>query len=1827
MRHRALVGIISILGVAALFVLFAALASSLSPPDSAYAQSNTPPSFPSEAPTPDVDENTPSYENIGDPVTATDGDNDTLTYSLENAGVSHFRIDSDTGQLQTGAPLDYETQSSYTVTVIATDPAGATGRITVTITVNDVNEPGTVSLSWKQPQVGTVLTATLTDPDGDISGITWQWAKSDSGSKNSNYTDISGETASTYTPVAADVGKYIRATASYTDGEGAGKSAEATSYQPARAVPSDNQAPVFDMDNSAGYGCPEDINADFCLYAHKNTPVGAEIYNPARATDPDRNDEIRYSLEGADANSFGIVPSNGYLVTKTPLNNAGYRRYAVTLKATDSSGASDTVTMTIRLSGGRWNPVVTGPERITYPENGTWRLAKYTAEVPDGPTHGWLINVEPGGGEGDFFHIDYDGVLTFRQPPDYEDSADDGGNHEYFFFILAYDGNPPSGQRPGSTFYPVHVIVTNVDEVLEINGPTAVDYAEGRTDAVASYTVTGNEGPVSWELSGDDSEHFDISSGGELTFKTPPDYDNPEDADGDNAYLLSITVTDGTETKVEPVRVRVTDTNAPPAFAAATDTRTIAENTEARENIGDAITATDPDSGDTLTYTWGGADASSFDVLSYSGQVQTLAPLDYETRNSYSITVSVSDGKDADGNADDAVDVTINVTINVTDANDPPAFAAATATRTIAENTEAGENIGDAITATDQDSGDTLTYSLVVADTAFFDLVETTGQLQTKAALDYEDKNSYTVTVSVRDSKDAAGATDTATDGTITVTISVKNVDEPGTVTLLPAQPQVDTPLTASLSDPDGAPSAISWQWARADSATGTFADISGATSASYTPVNDDAEKYLLATASYTDPQGSGKSAAGVSGNAVQADSLQSRVETNAAPEFPSTETGARSVAENTAAGENIGAPVTATDPDTGDTLTYTLSGTDAASFDIVTTSGQLLTKDALNREAKDSHTVIVSVRDSKNASGNADTATDDTIDVTITVTNEDEAPVIVGESSKDYAENDTAEVATYSATDPDNGTIIWDLSGTDARVFFISATGVLTFKTSPDFEDPKDADTNNEYQVTVEATDGTNPVSLNVIVTVTNEDEDGTVTLSSVQPQVSTVLTATLSDPDVVSGNPTWQWAKADSAEGSFTTISTATTSSYTPVADDVDKYLQVTASYTDGEGSGKSAEAVSTNATQAAPEDRITNTPPAFGKDILTRHIPENTEAGQAIGAPVTATDSGDTLTYSLDVTGSASFDIDEQITGQLQTKAALDHETTPSYTVIVTATDPSNATDTIAVTITVTDVNEAPEFPTETGARSVAENTAAGQPIGSPVAATDPDTNDTLTYSLSGTDAASFDINDQTGQISVGTDTALDYETRKSYTVTVSVRDSKNASGNADTATDDTIDVTITVTNEDDRITTNSNNNDKGDSDDLPGVLDPRQSVISVSPPANRAPVFTEGASTERSVAEHTDRAIYIGEPVTATDADGDQLTYSLGSVVDGKSFAIDEVSGQLITRVPLDFETKPSYTVVVGVSDGRGASDAIVVTINLTDLQEVPITNPRTQAVGKVRPDAETTIETPDGAASVTFPVGSRENSYQVRVDSDASSCGGELPEGALRVSLTVEYFDNWGIQEYDVVLERPATVRLRLNAAELGGVDKVLAAHRRGGFSIYSHSGVAGEWSKVEFMLEDNDQGMITLTARGLRRLNCFAATTDAAAFVPVAQPVTENPTPEPTPRPTDQPTPEVEATPAPTPTAAPWEMTFIPRPLPEIVPYVPEEYRSPLPAIGLVNEDDESDTPETAFASYTGAIREPPVWAIAMMIAGATLTASGSGLYLLARRRRERRWR
>ena len=76
--------------------------------------------------------------------------------------------------------------------------------ITVTITVTNVDEAGTVTLSSTQPIEGIPLAATLDDPDEVSGSVTWSWESSPN--RSSSWTPISGATTDTYGPVAADVG-------------------------------------------------------------------------------------------------------------------------------------------------------------------------------------------------------------------------------------------------------------------------------------------------------------------------------------------------------------------------------------------------------------------------------------------------------------------------------------------------------------------------------------------------------------------------------------------------------------------------------------------------------------------------------------------------------------------------------------------------------------------------------------------------------------------------------------------------------------------------------------------------------------------------------------------------------------------------------------------------------------------------------------------------------------------------------------------------------------------------------------------------------------------------------------------------------------------------------------------------------------------------------------------------------------------------------------------------------------------------------------------------------------------------------------------------------------------------------------------------------------------------------------------------------------------------------------------------------------------------------------------------------------------------------------
>ena len=492
--------------------------------------------------------------------------------------------------------------------------------------------------------------------------------------------------------------------------------------------------------------------------------------------------------------------------------------------------------------------------------------------------------------------------------------------------------------------------------------------------------------------------------------------------------------------------------------------------------------------------------------------------------------------------------------------------------------------------------------------------------------------------------------------------------------------------------------------------------------------------------------------------------------------EFPAQETGERSVAEDTGAGMPIGDPVQATS--SGATLTYTLGGTDVASFGIDSGTGQTRTSAALDYETRAIYEVTVTATDSDGESNS--------IDVTITVRDVDEAPVLSGSAAVNHAENGTA-VATYTATDPEGASLIWSLSGDDAGDFSITG-GALAFKTAPDFETEADADTDNVYEVTVEVSDGTNSDSMDVAITVTDEDEapvlTGNANISYPTGGTDSVATYTATDPEGAS----LTWSLSGDDAGDFSIMGGVLAFMTTPDADaptdaDTDNVYDVTVTVTDS-----SRESATIDVTITVTD---VNQAPAFpDSEDGTRSVAENMAAGVNIGAAVRASDpDGDALTYTLGVTGAASFDIDPD-SGQLFVKAPLDYETKDEYSVTVTATDPSGESATRAVTITVIDVDEAPTLRSNSGLDGFDYPENRTGPVEAFIAI-DPE-GASLTWSLSGDDAADFTITG--GELAFAAtpdvDAPADADTDNVYEVIVEVSDGTNEA---------TVTVTVTVTEE--------------------------------------------------------------------------------------------------------------------------------------------------------------------------------------------------------------------------------------------------------------------------------------------------------------------------------------------------------------------------------------------------------------------------------------------
>ena len=263
-----------------------------------------------------------------------------------------------------------------------------------------------------------------------------------------------------------------------------------------------------------------------------------------------------------------------------------------------------------------------------------------------------------------------------------------------------------------------------------------------------------------------------------------------------------------------------------------------------------------------------------------------------------------------------------------------------------------------------------------------------------------------------------------------------------------------------------------------------------------------------------------------------------------------------------------------------------------------------------------------------------------------------------------------------------------------------------------------------------------------------------------------------------------------------------------------------------------------------------------------------------------------------------------------------------------------DPSDAVSTNAST------NNAPVFSPTSTTREVAENSTAGTNVGAVIpAATDADTGDTLTYTLEGTDAASFDFDDSTRQIQTKTAVTYDYEAKSSYSVMV------KASDGTDSAT---IDVTITLTD----------------------VLEKSDK------PAKLTLAAVAGSSTTLT-ATWTQPGLNEGPDIT-----GYNLQYKVNTASNWEDFTL--TTGTAVTATVTGLTASTSYQVRVRAvngetpSDWSDASDAVSTnaagtapTIDDVDVTSTPVLETDTYGAGETIEVSVTFNEAVNAASATDF----------------------------------------------------------------------------------------------------------------------------------------------------------------------------------------------------------------------------------------------------------------
>ena len=1512
----------------------------------------------------DVAEGPSTGEALGDPYTANDDDGDTVTYTLEGEDSGVLAIGRTTGQIAVGLgySLDFEnsvdnnTDNVYIIEVVADDGHGAMVHWDVEITVTDVDEPPVVELSTSNPRVGVVVTATLTDPNGIPTNESWQWQRADDPSSPA-WVDISGATSATYTVVGDDLGKALRAVVSYQGISGGDQEVRSAATSPVRAA---NQLPTFPSE-TATRSVPE------------NTVAGVAIGLPIGATDAD-DDPLTYSLSGDDVSSFALNTVSGQISTSAALDFETRSAYQLTVSASDGQGGSDSIAVTIQVTN-----VNEPPDRMDRPTAaGGFEQITVNWSPPSnpGPTiSGYDVQYRISGAEtfdntANFGSTATSGVITGLARGKYYEAQvrakNTDGDGEW---SLNADPDPRVNTNRPPEFDSVLPDKFSVAEGpvagAELGEPYTADDPDGDT---VTYTLEGEDAGVF--AIGRTTGQIAVGVGYSLNFEDPAD-DND-----DNVYIIVVVADDNHGLIVRmDLEITVTGIDEPGSVVISVTS----------PRVGDEFTATltDPDGNPvTVTWQWQRADDPSHlnwvDINGATSATYTAVAADLAKVLRAVVRYQNEGGADQE--------VQSAATSAVRAANQVPAFPPDSAERSVPEKTVAGVAIGLPVGATDADD-DPLTYTLSGDDAPSFKLNTVSGQISTSAALDFETKSTYQLTVSVTDGQ---GGSDS-----VAVTIQVTNVNEPPDRMDRPTATGGFERITVTWVPPSNPGPAISgYDVQHRISGAETFDNT-----ADFGPTLTTGVVTGLARGKYYEAQVRAKNTDGDGEWSLKADP-DPRVNTNRPPEFDSVLPDKFSVAEGPVAGAELGEPYTADDPDE-DIVTYTLEGDDSAVLSVVRATGQIMVGVgfALDFEdPADANTDNVYIIEIVADDGHGLIVR---MDLEITVTDIDEPGSLIISVSNPRVGWELA--ATLTDPDGNPATVTWkwqradapanpawtNISGATSATYTVVATDlgkVLRATVSYQGVGGIDQEVQSAATSTVRAANRL-PVFPSETTTRSVPEKTG----SGVA--IGLPIGATDADDDTL----TYSLSGDDAS--SFTLNTASGQISTTADLDfETRSAYQLTVSVTDGEG-GADSIAVTIQVTNVnEPPDQMARPTAVGGFEQITVNWSPPSNPGPAI--------SGYDVQYR--IRGAESFDNIASFGPTLTSGVITGLDRGKYYEAQVRAknADGDGEWSLKADPDPRVNPNRAPEFGSDLPDKfNVPEGPTAGESLGDPYSAADPD-GDTITYTLEGEDAGILAIGGNTGQIVVGVGFTLDFE--------------DPADANADNVyvieivADDghgvivRMDLEITVTNVDEATVALSNTNPRVDSQLTATLSDPNgnpaveswqwqraddpagpiwanisgatsatyttvvadlgkvlrvtasyqsedgvnQEVQSVSTSAvrdaNQVPTFQPGSS-ERSVPENTADGTAIELPIGANDADDDTLVYSL-SGNDASSFAIDSASGQISTSASLDFETKALYQVTVSVNDGWGGFTEVAVTIRVTNVNEPPDQMARPTAVG-------------------------------------------------------------------------------------------------------------------------------------------------------------------------------------------------------------------------------------------------------------------------------------